>query len=77
MFRKSTIALAALATIGAAALAPTTASAGYWHHGHGHHYNSFRHYAPAYTYNSYGCFKDKWVKGYYGWRVVRVNVCGY
>jgi hypothetical protein len=38
MIRKSILALAAIATLGAAALAPTSASAwgkGGWHHGHG------------------------------------------
>ena len=36
MFRKLILALAATSAIGAAALAPTTASAHGWHHGHGH-----------------------------------------
>ena len=38
MIRKSILALTAIATLGAAALAPTSASAwgkGGWHHGHG------------------------------------------
>lgn len=38
MIRKSMLALAAIATLGAAALAPTSASAwGFKHHGWGHH----------------------------------------
>jgi hypothetical protein len=65
MFRKTLLSLAAVATIGTAALAPTTASATYWHGYHGWHAKSF----------GYGCFKKRWVKTYYGWRLVRVNVC--
>jgi hypothetical protein len=58
MFRKMILALAATATIGAAALAPSAASAhwyggwygrgygwgGYYHHHHHHHYGYYRGY---------------------------------
>lgn len=71
MLRKTVLALAAVATLGTAALAPTAASAGYWHH---KHYGWKSWHAPVYA-HGYGCFKKRWVKGYYGWRLVRVNVC--
>ncbi len=49
MIRKSILALAGVAALGAAALAPTSASAwgfkGGWHHGFGH---GFGFYGPAY-----------------------------
>jgi hypothetical protein len=75
MFRKTAIALAAVATLGAAALAPTAASAGHWHHKH-HGWKSFHFHAPVFAHGyGYKCWRTKWVKSYYGWRQVRVNVC--
>jgi hypothetical protein len=47
MIRKTMIAAAAIATLGTAALAPTSASAwGYkgWHGWHGHHHWGHRHF---------------------------------
>jgi hypothetical protein len=74
MLRKLVIAVAAVAAIGTAGLAPTTAEAGWkgkgW--GWGHHWG-YRHFgygfafAPAY----YGCVKL--VRTPYGWR--EINVC--
>jgi hypothetical protein len=66
MFRKALLTVAAIATIGSAALAPTSASASYygWHGFHAKHYG-----------HHYGCFRTKRVWTHYGWRWVRVNVC--
>jgi len=76
MFRKTAIALAAVATLGAAALAPTAASAGHWHHKHhGHGFKSWHFHGPVFAHGYGTCWKKRWVKGYYGWRLVRVNVC--
>lgn len=82
MFRKSLLALSALAVIGAAALAPTAASAGgkhhfhFKHHGWGHGYNSYGYY-PSYGYASYGygCWVKKWIDTPFGPRLKRVYVC--
>jgi hypothetical protein len=55
MFRKTILALAATATIGAAALAPTSASAWYgrgYYGGYHHHY--YGGYGRGYGYRSYG-----------------------
>ncbi len=81
MFRKSIFAIAAIGTIAAAALVPTSASAYYkgkshWY-GHG--------WAPGITiYSGYGynyryaprCWLEKrWFKTYYGPRVKYVEIC--
>jgi len=84
MFRKSLLALAAVAALGTAALAPTSASA--WHpkHGgwHGHHHGhhgwhrgvAFGVFGPAYAYG--GCvMKKRWVDTPYGTRLRWVRVC--
>jgi hypothetical protein len=50
MFRKLVLAAAATSALGVAALAPTAASAHYWHgHHRGHHWYGGV-YAPAYAY---------------------------
>lgn len=82
MFRKSLLALAAVAALGAAALAPTSASA--WHGGgwHGHHHGhhgwhrgvGFGVFGPTYAYG--GCvMKKRWVDTPYGTRLRWVRVC--
>jgi hypothetical protein len=71
MFRKSIFAIAAVATIAAASLVPTTADA---------HYRGGRYWgygagivlAAPFAYN-YNCYR--WVQTPYG--VVKANVCGY
>lgn len=86
MFRKAILAVSALTIIGAAALAPTTASAGGGkggHHGHGHHGGhwggkSFYYGGPAYVGYSnygYGCWVKKWIDTPFGPRLKRVYVC--
>ncbi len=82
MFRKATLALATIATIGAAALAPTAASAkpfgggwggGGWHH---HHY-----WGPGFGigvgFVDSGCYVRRMVLTPYGYRYRTVNVCMY
>ena len=68
MFRKTALALTTIATLGAAALAPTTASAGYhghWHrHGYKHHH-FFKHSHFGYGYGY--CFWKPFY-GYYGYK---------
>jgi hypothetical protein len=85
MVRKSLIALAALATVTAAAMAPTAASAKpwgkHWHHGHGHGFYGYGIGAglvgaaiasqTVYT----GCWTKRWVDTPYGPRLRRVYVC--
>jgi hypothetical protein len=78
MLRKTIIALAASATLGAAALAPSSASAwgghGGWHGGwhRGWYGHGFRVYAgPAYG----GCLVRAWVYTPYGPAARWVNRC--
>ena len=79
MFRTSLLALSALAVIGAAALTPTTASAGGWKHHHHKHFGwgGGYGYYPSYGYASYGysCWTKKWIDTPYGPRLKRVYVC--
>jgi len=83
MFRKVTLALATAATLGAAALAPTAASAkpfgwgggwgGGWHHHH--------HWGPGFGigvgFVDTGCYVQRLVMTPYGYRYRTVNVCAY
>jgi hypothetical protein len=87
MFRKTMLALAASLAIGAAALAPTSASAwgggghggwghgGWGHGGWGHSWGGPRvgFYGGFGGYG--GCFRDRWVPTPYGPVLQRVNVC--
>ena len=80
MFRKALFALSALTVLGAAALTPTSASAGWkHHHGHGHHGwgKSFYYGGPSYVVSSgYGsCWTKRWVNTPYGPRLQRINIC--
>ena len=77
MLKKFVLGAVALGSLGAAALAPSTASAGYWGwHGH-HHYPVVRHYYVPQTYAYYRdpCIVKRRVWTDYGWRWRRVNVC--
>jgi hypothetical protein len=70
MFRKSILAFAAVASLGAAALVPTAASA----HWHGHFWGPRLgvYVGPGY-YDS--CLRRQWVATPYGPRLRWVNVC--
>jgi hypothetical protein len=76
MFRKTSLALAAVATLATAAAIPTTASA-HWTGGwHRPHYGPVaRYHAPYYAYRSYCYTKKRWVHTRWGWRVHRIRVC--
>jgi hypothetical protein len=77
MFRKSVLAFAAVATVAAAALVPTAASAHYkgWG-GFGFRTGVFlaAPLAYSYNYNNYNCIR--WVQTPYGY-YVKKNVCVY
>ncbi|MGE3148796.1 MAG: hypothetical protein AB7K04_06985 [Pseudorhodoplanes sp.] len=79
MIRKTILALSAIVAMGAAALAPTSASAG-WHkgwHGHHHHWgHGFRvgFYTP-YVYGGSCYTVKKFVGTPYGPKLRRVTVC--
>ncbi len=78
MIRKLVIALGATVVLGAAALAPTTASAwGHGHHGHRHHgfHGGYGFYGPTYI-ASPSCYRVKrLVETPFGLRWRRVTVC--
>lgn len=71
MIRKTVLGLAAVVALATAALAPTSASAGYYGYGYGYGYKPY--YKPYYGYTYYKphCFTKK-VWGHYGWRWIRV-----
>lgn len=79
MFRKLTLALGTVAVLGAAALAPTAASAGGWkhkHHWHGHHgWYGGGFYAPLYAAGGDCYVVRRVVFTPYGKRYRRVTVC--
>ncbi len=84
MLRKLTLALAASAALGAAALSPTTASAhgwhggGHWGHGWGHHYGAGFGFGPVYAgpqYVNNGCYVTRRVHTARGIRLRTINVC--
>ncbi len=74
MIRKSMLALAAIATVGAAALAPTSASA--WgfkhHHGWGHGFGFGGFYGPGYVTYAPDCYMVKRINRFGEVRFVRV-----
>ncbi len=81
MIRKLTLALGAIAVLGAAALSPTTASAapgwhGHGHHGHGHHrwHRGFGFYGPTFIAGDYCYTVKRVVETPYGPRALRVQV---
>lgn|GEM_PF-1152721 len=79
MFRKVTLALATIATIGAAAFAPTAASAkpfgfgggwgGGWHHHWGHGFGIGVGYVDS------DCYVTRLMWTPYGYRYRTINVC--
>jgi len=75
MIRKSMLALAAIVTVSAAALAPTSASAwGFKHHGWGHHgwgYGGLGFYGASYVYAP-DCYLVKRVNRYGQVRLIKV-----
>jgi hypothetical protein len=85
MLRKLTLALAAFAALGAAALSPTAASAHGWHggghwghggHGWGHHSGVGFGFSPVYAgprYVDNGCYATRRVRTAHGIRTV--NAC--
>ena len=75
MIRKLTLALGAIAVLGATALAPTSASAWGWKHHHHRHFG-LNLYVPTDDYVGSDCYVvKKPVKTVYGWRMRRFTVC--
>lgn len=80
MYRKLALGLVAAASLTAAALAPTGASAHGWHghhhHGWGHHYGH-RGFGPVFIAGGYnnGCYVTRRVLTKYGYRLRTFNVC--
>jgi hypothetical protein len=73
MFRKTIFALAAAGALGAAALAPTAASA-HWFGGHPHFWGPrFGFYIGPGYYDS--CLRREWVATPYGPRLRWINLC--
>jgi hypothetical protein len=82
MLRKVTLGLIAAASLGAAALAPSAASAGgfyhgHWGHGWGHGYAVG--FGPSLYINTgyNNCYQQRMVETRRGLRLRTVNVCGY
>ena len=79
MLRKLTIALVATLSLGAAALAPSVASAkpwGGWGWG-GYHHHHFGHFGIGVGYVDDGCYVTRPVLTPYGYRLRTVDVCVY
>ena len=88
MLRKLSLAAVAAASLGAAALVPTSASAGRWHH-HGWHHGGWHHHhhhgwggprvfigGPAFYAGGYGgCYARRLVPTPWGLRWRLVNRC--
>ena len=84
MFRKTILALAAIAALGTTAFAPTTASAGHRHHHFARHHG-WGFFGPALLAGALvggvaiaagaSCYERQWVETPYGLRKVRVYVC--
>jgi hypothetical protein len=79
MFRKTMLALTALGALSAAALAPTSASAGWKHHGWHGHFGGVRIYTGPVGYvGGYdSCYRKRVVYTKYGPVVKLVNVCAW
>ncbi|MFL6827453.1 MAG: hypothetical protein ACJ8E2_13430 [Bradyrhizobium sp.] len=79
MLRKVTLGLIAAASLSAAALAPTAASAHGFHHGWGH--GGWGHgYGFGGLYINSGisdCYRQQMVQTRYGLRLRTINVCAY
>jgi len=84
MLRNTVLVFTALAALGAAAIAPTTASAkpkGGWHGGHHHHHVHRGYWGPRFAFAPVvafgGCYVTKrWVATPFGLRLRPVRVCG-
>ena len=78
MFRKLTLAVATAASLGAIALAPTSASAGgfIWPNYHHHHHHWGHGFGVGFIGGGYdGCYVTRRVLTPYGFRWRTVNVC--
>jgi Spy/CpxP family protein refolding chaperone len=79
MLRKVTLGLIAAASLGAAALAPSAASAhgfhGGWHHGWSH--GGFGFGGIYVNTGVSDCFQQQYIQTRHGVRLRTVNVCGY
>jgi Spy/CpxP family protein refolding chaperone len=79
MLRKVTLGLIAAASLGAAALAPSAASAhgfhGGWHHGWGH--GGFGFGGIYVNTGVSDCYQQQYIQTRHGVRLRTVNVCGY
>ncbi len=78
MFRKLALAFVAAASLGAAALTPSAASAHGWKHHHhfGHHHGYYGHgFRVGYVGIGPGCYVTRRVMTPYGLRWRTVNVC--
>ena len=79
MLRKVTLGLIAAASLGAAALAPSAASAhgfhGGWHHGWG--YGGFGIGGIYVSTGVSDCYQQQYIQTRHGVRLRTVNVCGY
>ena len=89
MFRKTILALTAIAALATTVVVvPTSADAGWRGRHHGHHFNGHRRhgfgwYGPALIGSAIigsaiianSCYQRRWVETPYGPRKVRVNVC--
>ena len=78
MIRKTMLALAAIVALGAAALAPTAASAKYLGGGHGFHGGfGWRGVGITVVDPGVSCLQYRWVETYRGLRRRLVDVCAY
>lgn len=83
MLRKLTLALVAATSLGAAALAPTAASASplwlphHHHHHHGHHHHGLGFVIGGGGYGGESCYQTRRVWTPFGWRFRVVNVCAW
>jgi hypothetical protein len=79
MYRKLALGLVAAASLTAAALAPTDASAkgkGWHHHHHGWHGHHHGWHGPMFIAVGYsGCYETRRVWTKYGYRLRTFNVC--
>lgn len=78
MFRKLALGLIAAGSLGIAALAPTAASAGGFHHHHwGHGWGPGWGIGGVYNTGVSNCYQERVVQTRHGLRVRVVNVCAY
>ena len=83
MLRKFVVGIAAAASLGAIALAPPAASAGWkggWGGGFGHHHHFHGFYGPTFGVGYVGgyddgCYVTRRIMTPYGYRLRTVNVC--